>query len=167
MLSRTNHVGLLATPGTVNSGSYTMEIHNISPNIKLTAIACPMWVPLVEYGEHNSAGADYFIKKRIDQLMSTDPLIDTIILGCTHYPLLIPKIRRYVPDGVRVVSQGKYVASSLVDYLRRHEDMRARLSTGGTCRFLTTESADKFSRSARVFMPGTYVEAEQIELSRQ
>ena len=167
MLSRTNHVGLLATPGTVNSGSYTMEIHNISPNIKLTAIACPMWVPLVEYGEHNSAGADYFIKKRIDQLMSTDPLIDTIILGCTHYPLLIPKIRRYVPDGVRVVSQGKYVASSLVDYLQRHEDMRARLSTGGTCRFLTTESADKFSRSARVFMPGTYVEAEQIELSRQ
>lgn len=164
-LTRTHHVGLLATPGTVNSGSYTMELHNIDPELRLTALACPMWVPLVEYGEHNSAGADYFIKKRIEQLFSVDSQIDTIILGCTHYPLLMHKIRRYVPDGVRVVSQGKYVASSLVDYLRRHPEMETRLSKGSRAHFLTTESADKFSRAASVFMPGAYVEAEQIDLN--
>lgn len=163
-LTRTHHVGLLATPGTVNSGSYAMELHNIDPSLQLTALACPMWVPLVEYGEHNSAGADYFIRKRILQLMSVDPQIDTIILGCTHYPLLLPKIRRYVPDGVRVLSQGTYVARSLEDYLLRHPEMQVRLGTGASCRFLTTESAEKFSRAASVFMPGTYVEAEQIDL---
>ena len=131
-LTRNGHVGLLATEGTVKSHSYDMEIAKLWPNIKVTGQACPFWVPLVEYNEADSPGADYFVKKRIDQLMLLDPKIDTIILGCTHFPLLMPKILKYVQPGVRIVPQGEYVAGSLKDYLKRHDDMEQRLTRNAT-----------------------------------
>ena len=116
-LTQSRHVGVLATEGTIRSESYTLEIRKLHPDIKVTGVACPFWVPLVEYNEADSPGADYFVKKRIDQIMRLDPQIDAIILGCTHYPLLMPKILKYLPSGVRVVPQGEYVADSLKDYL--------------------------------------------------
>ncbi|MDD5861481.1 MAG: glutamate racemase [Prevotella sp.] len=151
-LTRNNHVGLLGTEGTVKSHSYDMEIAKLWPDIKVSGVACPFWVPLIEYNEADSPGADYFVKKRIDELMRQDPDIDTIILGCTHYPLLMPKILKYVKPGVRIVPQGEYVAESLKDYLHRHGDMDARCTKGGTCRYLTTENPDKFKESARIFL---------------
>ena len=116
-LTATRHVGILATEGTIRSESYTLEIRKLYPDITVSGVACPFWVPLVEYNECDSPGADYFVKKRIDQLMSLDPDIDAIILGCTHYPLLLPKILKYTPDGVRIVPQGDYVADSLKSYI--------------------------------------------------
>jgi len=151
-LTRSRHVGLLATAGTVNSCSYTMEIHKLWPDIEVTGQACPMWVPLVENYEFDSPGADYFVKKRIDGILRLDPKIDTLILGCTHYPLLMNKILKYTPPGVRVVPQGEYVANSLRDYLRRHPEMEERLTRRGEVGYLTTESADKFNQSAALFI---------------
>ena len=119
-LTTTRHVGVLATEGTIKSESYNLEIHKLHPDIHVTGVACPFWVPLVEYNEADSPGADYFVKKRIDQIMDLDPQIDALILGCTHYPLLMPKIKKYLPAGVRVISQGEYVAKSLQEYLERH-----------------------------------------------
>lgn len=162
-LTKSRHVGLLGTIGTVNSGSYSMEIHKLWKDIEVTGLACPMWVPLVENYEFDSPGADYFVKKRIDGIMRLDPLIDTLILGCTHYPLLMNKIVKYVPSGVRIVPQGEYVASSLNDYLHRHPEMQTRLSQHGTCNYLTTESAEKFNLSAALFMHEG-VEAQTINL---
>ncbi len=162
-LTHSRHVGLLATAGTVNSGSYAMEIHKLWPDIEVTGLACPMWVPLVENYEFDSPGADYFVKKRIDGIMRLDPLIDTLILGCTHYPLLMNKIVKYVPSGVRIVPQGEYVAASLSNYLQRHPEMQTRLSQHGTCHYLTTESSDKFNQSAALFMHEK-VEASTINL---
>lgn len=111
-----------------------------------------MWVPLVEYGEASSPGADYFVRKEINALLAADPQIDTIVLGCTHYPLLLPKIRQYVPAGITILSQGDIVAASLEDYLHRHADMEARLTRNGSCRYLTTDSAERFSTAAGVFL---------------
>jgi glutamate racemase len=111
-----------------------------------------MWVPLVENGEYDSPGADYFIEKKVNELMEMDPLIDTIILGCTHYPVLQHKIEKYVPSNVTVVPQGKIVADSLKDYLCRHPEMDERLSKYGEGRFLTTESVEKFQASAKIFL---------------
>lgn len=162
-LTRNGHVGLLATEGTVKSHSYDMEIAKLWPNIKVTGQACPFWVPLVEYNEADSPGADYFVKKRIDQLMQLDPDIDTIILGCTHFPLLMPKILEYVQPGVRIVPQGEYVADSLKDYLLRHTDMASRLTTGATVKYYTTENPDKFKESASIFLHER-VHVEHIEL---
>ena len=162
-LTRSRHVGLLATAGTVNSGSYTLEIHKLWPDITVTGQACPMWVPLVENYEFDSPGADYFVKKRIEGILRIDPQIDTLILGCTHYPLLMNKIVRYTPPGVRIVPQGEYVAESLKRYLETHTDMDARLSKTGTCRYLTTESAGKFRESAALFMH-SMVDVEAISL---
>lgn len=122
-LTATRHVGILATEGTIRSESYTLEIRKLYPDITVSGVACPFWVPLVEYNECDSPGADYFVKKRIDQLMSLDPDIDAIILGCTHYPLLLPKILKYTPDGVRIVPQGDYVADSLKSYIERHPEI--------------------------------------------
>ena len=146
------HVGLLATEGTVRSQSYPLEIHKLYPDIQLTGVPCPLWVPLIENNEFNSPGADYFVQKYLNQLLSQDPEIDTIILGCTHYPLLLEKIRRYTPFHIRLVEQGQYVASSLKDYLARHPEIRTRCETGGACQFLTTESVEKFRESANVFL---------------
>ena len=162
-LTQSRHVGVLATAGTINSGSYTMEIRKLWPDIEVTGQACPMWVPLVENFEFDSPGADYFVKKRIEGILRLDPAIDTLILGCTHYPLLMNKILKYTPPGVRLVPQGEYVAASLRDYLTRHPEMECRLSRQGECRYLTTESAEKFNETAMLFMHEK-VAAENISL---
>ena len=151
-LTQSRHVGVLATEGTIRSESYTLEIRKLHPDIEVTGVACPFWVPLVEYNEADSPGADYFVKKRIDQIMRLDPQIDAIILGCTHYPLLMPKILKYLPSGVRVVPQGEYVADSLKDYLERHPEMASRCSRQGQVHYLTTENPDKFKESAQIFL---------------
>lgn len=162
-LTKNNHVGLLATEGTVKSHSYDLEIRKLWPKIKVTGVACPFWVPLVEYNEADSPGADYFVKKRIDELMRRDPDIDSIILGCTHYPLLMPKIVKYVRPGVRIIPQGEYVADSLQAYLERHTDIEAKLTRGGSCRYFTTESPERFEESARIFLHEK-VKVEHVEL---
>lgn len=151
-ITETRHVGLLATAGTVKSGSYPLEIHKLFPDIQVTGIACPLWVPLVENNEADSEGADYFVNKYISRLLERDPAIDTLILGCTHYPLLINKIRRFTPARIRLVSQGEYVSRSLKDYLWRHPEMDSRCSKNGRCEFLTTESVEKFRECASVFL---------------
>lgn len=151
-LTRSRHIGLLATAGTVKSESYPLEIHKLYPDIKVTAVACPLWVPLVENNEYDSPGADYFVKKYLDQLLSQDPEIDTIILGCTHYPLLIDKIRQFTPSHIHLIAQGEYVAHSLKDYLMRHPEIKSRCTANGTCEFLTTESIEKFQESAATFL---------------
>lgn len=162
-LTTSRHVGILATEGTIKSESYTLEIQKLYPDIRVSGVACPFWVPLVEYNECDSPGADYFVKKRIDQLLALDPDIDAIILGCTHYPLLLPKIVRYTPPGIRIVPQGEYVADSLRDYLRRHPDMDNRCTRGGRVRYLTTENPDKFRESAQIFLHEP-VEVESVTL---
>lgn len=151
-LTHSRHVGILATEGTIRSNSYEMEIGKLFPDIKVTGQPCPLWAAIVEANEADSPGADYFVKKRIDQLMRRDPLIDTIILGCTHYPLLMNSIVRNVPDGVRVMPQGTYVADSLNSYLQRHPDIEANITRGGQCHYLTTESEDRFAESAQIFL---------------
>lgn len=151
-ITETRHVGLLATAGTVKSGSYPLEIHKLFPDIQVTGMACPLWVPLVENNEADSEGADYFVNKYISRLLERDPVIDTLILGCTHYPLLINKIRRFTPARIRLVSQGEYVSRSLKDYLLRHPEMDSRCSKNGRCEFLTTESVEKFRECASVFL---------------
>ena len=151
-ITQSKHVGILATSGTIKSESYIMEVHKLFPEIKVTGQACPMWVPLVEYNEAQAPGADYFVKKYIDELLAKDNQIDTIILGCTHYPLLLPKIKQYVPKGIHIVSQGELVANSLQDYLKRHPEMDARCTRGGTCTYFTTEAEEKFADSASTFL---------------
>ncbi len=151
-LTKNRHVGLLATEGTVKSGSYQLEIQKFFPDIQVSGIACPFWVPLVEYNEADSPGADYFVKKRLDALARKDPLIDTIILGCTHYPLLMPKIEKFKRPGVRIVAQGEYVANSLKDYLKRHPEINAKCTKTGTCQYFTTENPMRFQEQAQVFL---------------
>ena len=151
-LTKTRHVGILATEGTIKSESYNLEIKKLFPDITVTGVACPFWVPLVEYNEADSPGADYFVKKRIDQLMRLDPQIDAIILGCTHYPLLMPKILKYISPGVRIVPQGEYVADSLKNYFERHPEMERKCSKGGNVHYLTTENPEKFKESAQIFL---------------
>ena len=160
-ISETRHVGIMATPGTIRSRTYELEIAKISPDIQVTGEACPMWVPLVENEEYDSPGADYFVRERIDSLLHRDPLIDSVILGCTHYPLLLGKIRQYMPDGVHIIEQGSYVAKSLENYLTRHPEIKERITTGGTARFLTTEQAEEFQSKAAVFM-GNQLEAKRV-----
>ena len=151
-LTTSRHVGLLSTPGTILSGSYEMEIAKLFPDIKLSGVGCPLWASIVEANEADSPGADYFVKKRIDMLMRKDPEIDAVILGCTHYPLLMSSIVKHVPTGVRIIPQGEYVANSLRDYLNRHTAMDERLTKNGTCQYFTTESEDKFEETAQIFL---------------
>lgn len=162
-ISSTKHIGILGTSGTISSGSYVMEIEKMFPHIKVTGEACPMWVPLVENNEFDSPGSDYFVKKHLDHILSVDPQIDTLVLGCTHYPLLAAKIKQYLPAGITVLSQGEYVAESLKDYLKRHPEMDRKLTRKGACRFLTTESADKFSEAASIFLNAP-LNVEQISI---
>ena len=162
-LTETKHVGILATPGTIKSDSYNIEINKLWPELSVTGVACPLWVPIVENNEATGAGADYFVKKRIDHILWLDPDIDTLILGCTHYPILMPKIKQYVPEGVKIVSQGEYVAESLKDYLARHTDMDARCTKNGTVRYYTPENADKFKEAARIFITED-IQVEHIDL---
>ncbi len=162
-VTQSRHVGVLATPGTIKSNSYPLEIHKLYPDIVVTGEACPMWVPLVETSEHTSPGADYFIKRHIDELLDRDPQIDTIILGCTHYPMLIEKIRKYVPQNVKILTQGAAVAASLKDYLARHPEMDALCSKGGGRVFGTTESGDRFREQASRFLE-QHIDVEHIAL---
>lgn len=154
-MTTTRHIGVLATTGTINSESYPLEVRKLFPDITITGEDCPMWVPLVENNESQSEGADYFIRQHIERLLQKDPLIDTILLGCTHYPLLMDKIRKFTPSHIRIIAQGEYVAESLQDYLKRHPEMDNLCSQGGTCRFLTTESEQKFKESASIFLSQT------------
>lgn len=149
--TKTNKIGVLGTNGTVQSGSYPIEIAKFYPEIEVHQEACPMWVPLIENNEYDSSGADYFVKKNIDHLLQTDPGIDTLLLACTHYPLLINKIKQFVPEGTQVIAQGEIVAASLQDYLSRHPEMEQKLSKNGQLSFFTTDAADDFDAHAAIF----------------
>ena len=160
----TNRVGLLATPGTVKSSSYTLELRKLAPEIKLTEHACPMWVPIVENNEINSPGAYYFIEKEINNLLDKDPEIDTLVLGCTHYPLLEERIRKFLPHRVKILCQGPIVADSLSDYLVRHPEIESKLSKGATIKYLTTEHTEKFDSLASLFL-GKDINSQTIDLN--
>jgi glutamate racemase len=149
--SQTGHVGVLGTPGTVASQSYPIEIQKLHPHLKVSQQECPMWVPLVENDEMNNPGADYFIRKDIRQLLSQDPEIDSIILGCTHYPLLLPTIRKFIPRGVSLLSQDRIVAESLVDYLHRHPEMDKKCLKNGEITFFTTDDPILFNTRGSIF----------------
>ena len=151
-LTNTRHVGILATEGTIKSDSYRLEIQKLFPDIVVQGMACPLWAAIVEANEADSPGADYFVKKRIDSLLRTDSQIDAIVLGCTHYPLLMNSIVKHVPPGVRIVPQGEYVANSLQQYLQRHPEIDALCTKHGTARYLTTENKDKFKENAQIFL---------------
>ncbi|MBR3618975.1 MAG: glutamate racemase [Bacteroidaceae bacterium] len=167
-LSHTKHIGILATEGTIKSQSYNLEIEKLYPDCTVVGQACPMWVPLVENNEFDKPGADYFVRDSLQKLLTQDPLIDTIILGCTHFPLLLDKINQQLsqlstlnwlrrakgsqPPTINVIPQGQYIATSLEDYLHRHPEMASRLTSGGTCQYLTTESSTKFRESASLFL---------------
>ena len=153
-VTRSRVVGIMGTQGTVDSMSYPIEINKISPDIRVFQQACPMWVPLVENGEYESAGADYFVKKYVDELISQSSDIDTVILACTHFPLLRKKIEEHLPHNITILSQGDIVAASLKDYLQRHADMDARLTKGGSVKFFTTENPTKFGSMAHLFFKG-------------
>lgn len=161
-LSRSGHVGVLGTEGTVLSESYPLEIQKLFPQLKVVQEACPMWVPLVENDEMDSEGARFFVKKNLDRLFEKAPETDTIILGCTHYPLLLPVIKEFVPEHVKIVSQGPIVANSLQNYLQRHPGMNQRLSRGGEVKFYTTEYPERFNQSASLFL-GRGVSAIHVE----
>lgn len=159
--SHTGHVGILGTEGTVLSNSYPLEISKLSPHLKVTQEACPMWVPLVENNEFKSEGASYFVKKNLNSLMSKDPDIDTVVLGCTHYPLLLPMIKIHLPKQVKIISQGSIVAKSLEDYLVRHPEMEQKILKNSKCAFYTSEQAEKFDTAAALFM-GREVKSQTI-----
>ncbi len=163
-LTHTGHIGLLGTTGTIASRSYPLEIAKIFPHVTVVGEACPMWVPLVENAEADSPGADYFVKKHIDHLFARDPQIDTVILGCTHYPLLIEKIRCFLPDGITLYAQGERVAASLKTYLVRHPEMERRLSRHADCRFQTTDSPERFAEMASLFLRKDVGRAERVTL---
>lgn len=162
-MTTTKHIGLLATSGTVQSNSYPLEIKKLYDDIVVTSEACPLWVPLIENNEHNSEGADYFVKKNLSNLLAADNEIDTLMLGCTHYPLLQNKIEQYLPANIKVVSQGHLIAASLSDYLKRHPEMDKKCTKGGTVKYFSTESVEKFSASASIFL-NEEIEAEHIDL---
>ena len=179
-ITKTGHVGILATPATVSSESYVLELEKLAEGgLVVTQQACPMWVPLIEAGEHNSDGAKFFVGKYLREIFSKDPQIDTLVLGCTHYPLLKEKIEGWLryheeieesefpvaihTEHIQIISQGTLVAESLKDYLKRHPEYREQLSLGGTCAYQTTENADRFAQSASLFLDSR-VQAEHIDL---
>lgn len=149
--SQTKHVGILATPGTVKSESYRIEIKKFFPELSVFQEACPMWVSLVENNEMHTAGAAYFVKKHVDQLLKQSPRIDTIVLACTHYPILYPLIRKFTPSTVKIIQQGELVAESLKDYLQRHVELDSLLTKGGNKKFYTTENPTAFNEKGGIF----------------
>ena len=151
-VTETKHIGIMATPGTISAQSYEVELAKLFPDVYVHGQACPMWVPLVEYGESNGEGADFFVQKYLNELLEQDKQIDSIVLACTHYPLLRPKIEQYLPEGITLLSQGELVATSLKDYLHRHPEMNDRLTQGGSIRYLTTECPDRFGDLASIFV---------------
>jgi glutamate racemase len=162
-ITRSGHVGVLATPGTVQSESYVLEIHHFFPDMQVFQQACPLWVPLIENNEHNSPGADYFVEKYVHELLEQSGQMDTIILGCTHYPLLLEKIRRYVPEHIRLLSQGEIVAERLADYLERHPEMEVLCRKDAQRTFYTTETAEVFDAKASLFY-GKEIRSRHFEL---
>ena len=168
-ITKSGHVGILATPATVSSESYVLELQKIAQDLTIMQQACPMWVPLIEAGEHDKKGADYFVEKYLRDILSKDPEIDTLVLGCTHYPLLKEKIDGWIRNNrnhpnIQTIAQGELEAKSLADYLKRHPEYREQLSTGGSCTYLTTENADRFSQSASIFLNAP-IQAEHIDLN--
>ena len=149
--SKTGHIGIFGTKGTVASNSYSIEIEKFFPALEVHQVACPMWVPLVENNELETEGADYFIQKNIDSLLSKSEEIDTIILGCTHYPLLLDKIKKHLPSNITILSQGEIVAKSLADYLNRHDALDQKLSKNGSLKFYTTDKTETFDKAASRF----------------
>lgn len=165
-LSSSGHVGILGTSGTIKSRSYEIELAKLHPQLKVVSEACPMWVPLVENREFDKPGADYFVKQHIDNLLTKDDKIDTIILGCTHYPLLISKIRQHLPPHIQIISQGEYVARSLQDYLKRHPEMEERCSKESIVKYYTTDSTEEFEEFASSYLKeDVKVEKTKIEPS--
>ena len=161
-ITKTGHIGILGTPATVSSESYVLELQKIAPNLTISQQACPMWVPLIEAGEHDKPGADYFVDLYLREILSRDSKIDTLVLGCTHYPLLAKKIEQ-VAGSIQIIAQGALVAESLKDYLVRHPEYRKQLSENSTCTYLTTENADRFSQSASTFLSAP-IHAQHIDL---
>ncbi|MCD7972260.1 MAG: glutamate racemase [Candidatus Azobacteroides sp.] len=162
-ITHTGHVGVLGTEGTINSCSYDIEINKLYPDIKVYSQACPMWVPLIENNEYDKPGADYFVEKYIEQILKKDAQIDTLVLGCTHYPILIYKISRYLPEHIKIISQGTYVADRLKDYLIRHPEMDEKCTKNGNTLFFTTESVEKFMNMSSVFLKDDIV-AEHLDI---
>lgn len=161
--TQTGNIGILATSGTVQSHSYVIEIQKFFPNISITQEACPMWVPLIENNEHLDEGADYFVEKHIKRILDNNPEIDTLLLACTHYPLLKEKIKKYLPERVQLISQGEIVAQSLEDYLKRHPEIESRITKNAQRHFYTTDSIDDFGHHATTFF-GQKVEATHLDL---
>ncbi|MBQ6724524.1 MAG: glutamate racemase [Paludibacteraceae bacterium] len=170
-ITKSKHVGILGTPATVSSESYVLELEKIAPNLTISQQACPMWVPLIESGEYTNEGADFFVDEYLRTILSKDPQIDTLVLGCTHYPLLQAKIDAWLQNNpitpntpnIQTIAQGDLVAHSLKDYLSRHPEYRDQLSLGASCQYLTTENADRFSQSASHFLSAA-IQAEHIDL---
>ncbi len=161
--SHTGHVGVMGTKGTVQSGSYPIEIEKFFPDVRVYQQACPLWVPVIEAGEHESEAADYLVEKYLNELLAQSPDIDTVLLACTHYPLLAPKILEHLPEGIRLISQGSIVAESLADYLHRHAGLESMLSRSRTTRFYTTDDASSFEERGSAFW-GELLSAEHIQL---
>ncbi len=157
------HIGVLATQGTVSSASYVIEIQKFFPDVKVFQQACPLWVPLVESNEHESPGADYFVEKYLKELTSQSSAIDTIVLACTHYPMLVNKIRQFLPEGIELFQQGAVVAHSLLDYLHRHPEIDSLCAKNGARDFYTTGSIEDFNSKAATFL-GNHVVAKHLEL---
>lgn len=173
-ITKTGHVGILATPATVSSESYVLELRKPNPNpslkgreLVITQQACPLWVPLIEAGEHDKPGADYFVDLYLKEILAKDPQIDTLVLGCTHYPLLEEKLSRQLlaisHQPITLIAQGELEANRLKDYLSRHPEYREQLSQGGSCTYLTTENAERFSQSASIFLDSP-IHAEHVSL---
>jgi len=162
--TKTKEIGVLGTKGTVQSGSYLIEIGHFFPDVKVYQQACPLWVPLIENGEYDKPGADYFVKKYLDQILAQSPDIDTLLLACTHYPLILEKIKVYLPKNIQVVSQGDIVANSLADYLNRHPEMEITLTKNSTRKFITTsDDTDDFDHYAEIFFSAK-VKSEFVEI---
>lgn len=161
--TESNHIGILATEGTVISGTYVIEITKRFPDIKVYQEACPLWVPIIENNEIDSDGTDTFVYKNVHHLLSQDPAIDAIILGCTHYPLLLHKIKKYIPEYIKIITQGELVTHSLQDYLNRHPEISDKLSRGSTIQFLTTDAPSYFDEHSTAFF-GQKVHSTYIHL---
>ncbi|MEO6220062.1 MAG: glutamate racemase [Ginsengibacter sp.] len=161
--THSNHIGILGTTGTVQSHSYPIEIEKFFPDITVYQHACPLWVPIVENDEYNSTGADYFIKKDLDELLNNSNEIDVVLLGCTHYPLLLKKLEKFIPHNIKVISQGIIIAESLADYLFRHPNIEAKCTKGGQLNFFTTDSTRDFDRHSEIFF-GKKVKSRHVGL---
>jgi glutamate racemase len=162
-LSKTKKIGILGTTGTVQSNSYVIEINQFFPEVKVFQQACPLWVPLIENNEHQGNGAGYFVNKYLEALLVQDREIDTLLLACTHYPLLMEKIRKALTSPIEIIAQGDIVAKSLASYLKRHPEMEQLCSGNGMVKFLTTDSSEMFDRQAAIFYEGN-VRSERIEI---